>query len=374
VKGMSVLPWALVPSLVMLAGCADKAFYNLQTPATSQVEQYVEASGLSKLPNKRLAITSFGVEFQTRIFHENDKVRSGKERASITTVDNVEQDALQQMTDDLYAKLVADLKAAGYEVIAPDALKAHPKYQQLASDTAASTAPQPITFKHAGAHGGIGDLIVETAGGDGTWSKATVFSPAPTGFYLPRPGERGSRLDPATIASAARNLALTGEAAAKGGARGALTTSGQEQQLAKDLNASLLKVYYVVSPVRSWVDSGMSPGKDWAKGKTLKYAKGLLDFTDRPLVGSYLARGNTIIGEAETHWAIRTSEGQGFGISGGIGGGMLGKKGTPPKDGDVLVQLKNDVQIDSTDESTNGIQAHLKAVQEMFLAKLKTGK
>jgi hypothetical protein len=371
---MSVLPWVLAPSLAMLAGCADKAFYNLQTPAASQVEQYVEASGLSKLPNKRLALTSFGVEFQTKVFHETKQKRGGDKPASVTTVDNVEQDALQKMTDDLYAKLVTELKAAGYEVIAPDTLKGHPKYQQLASDATTSTAPQAITFKLEGSHGGLGDLIVETLGADGTWSKATVFSPASTGFYLPRPGERGSRLDPATIASAARNLALTGETAAKGGTSGTLTTAAQEQQLAKDLNASLLKVYYVVSPVRSWEDSGISPGKDWAKGKTLKYEMGALSLLDRPMVGSYLARGNTIIGEGETHWAIRTSEVSGFGISGGIGGGMLGKKGTPPKDGDVLVQLKKDVQIDAADESTSSLQAHLKAVQEMFLTKLKTGK
>lgn len=372
-KGISVLPWVLVPSLAILAGCADKAFYNLQTPAASQVEQYVEASGLSKVPNKRLAITSFGVEFQTTVFHENDKVRSGAERASITTVDNVEQEAMQKMTDDLYAKLVTDLKAEGYEIIAPDALKAHPKYQQLASDAAASTTPQSIKFKFDNAHGGLGDLIVETLGADGTWSKATVFSSAATGFYLPATGA-GSRLEAFSVARLGGNVAKIAEAATKGGTRGAFTLPAQELQLAKDLNASILKVYYVVSPVRSWLDSGMSPGKDWAKGKTLKYAKGLLDFTDRPLVGSYLARGNTIIGEGETHWAIQTSEVPGFGIGGGIGGGILGKKGTPPKDGNVLVQLKKDVQIDAADESTSGLQAHLKAVQEMFIAKLKTGK
>ncbi len=359
-----VVSWFLVPSLMLLTGCADKSFYNLQTPATSQFEQYVDATNVSKLPNKRLAITSFGVEFQTRVFHENDNVRNGKERASITTVDNVEQEALQKMTDDLYAKLVTDLKTAGYEVIAPDALKTHPKYQQLAGDAKLSTAPQPITFKHDGAHGGISDLIVETLGADGTWSKATVFSPAATGFYIA--ANPGSRLK-AGLASA---VAKMGEAVAKGGIMG----PHLEQLLAKDLNAAVLKVYYVVSPVRSWTEGGMSPGKDWAKGKTLTYVKGVLDFTDRPLVGNYLARGNTIIGESETHWAMRTPEGQGFGISGGIGGGMLGKKGTPPKDGDVLVQLKKDVQIDAADESTSGIQAHINAVQEMFIAKLKTGK
>ena len=359
-----IAKWAFVPALMLLAGCADKGVYNLQTPAASQIEQYVDATNVSKLPNKRLAITSFGVEFQTRVFHENDNVRNGKERASITTVDNVEQEALQKMTDDLYAKLVTDLKTAGYEVIAPDALKTHPKYQQLAGDTKVSTAPQPIKFKHDNAHGGLADAIVETLGADGTWSKATVFSPAATGFYIA--DNPGSRLHTG-LASA---VAKMGEAAAKGGIMGPQL----EQLLAKDLNAAVLKVYYVVSPVRSWTEGGMAPGGDWAKGKTLTYVKGVLDFTDRPLVGNYLARGNTIIGEGETHWAIRTSEGPGFGISGGIGGGMLGKKGAPPKDGDVLVQLKKDVQIDGADESTSGIQAHLKAVQEMFIAKLTTGK
>jgi hypothetical protein len=350
--------------LMTAAGCADKGIYSLQTPASSLADQYVTVSDLSKLPNKRLAITSFGVEFQTRVFHENDNVRNGKERASITTVDNVEQEALQKMTDDLYAKLVTDLKTAGYEVIAPDALKTHPKYKQLAGDAKLSTAPQPIKFKHDNARGGLTDLVIETLGGDGTWSNATVFSPAATGFYIA--DNPGSRLA-AGLASA---VAKMGEAVAKGG----LMVPAQEQLLAKDLNAAVLKVYYVVSPVRSWTEGGMSPGGDWAKGKTLTYVKGVLDFTDRPLVGNYLARGNTIIGESETHWAMRTPEGPGFGVSGGIGGGLLGKRGTPPKDGDVLIQLKKDVQIDAADESTSGIQKHLDAVQQMFLARMKAGK
>ncbi len=368
-KTFPVASWFLAPSLMLLTGCADKSVYNLQTPAASQIEQYVDGSNVRTLPNKRLAVTSFGVEFQTRVFHETKQQRGGDKPASVTTVDNVEQEALQKMTDDLYAKLVTDLKTAGYEVIASDALKAHPKYQQLAGDAKASTAPQPITFKHDDSHGGIGDLIVETLGADGTWSEATVFSPAATGFYLPATGA-GSRLEAFSAARLAGSVGKLAEAAAKGG----ITVPVQEQQLAKDLNASLLKVYYVVSPVRSYEEGGTFPGKDWPKGKTLKYEMGALSLTDRPMVGSYLARGNTIIGEGETHWAIRTSEGQGFGIKVGIGGGILGKKGTPPKDGDMLVQLKKDVQIDAADESTSGLQAHLKAVQEMFVAKLKTGK
>ena len=369
-KTFPVVSWFLVPSLMLLTGCADKSVYNLQTSAASQVEQYVDASNVSKLPNKRLVITSFGVEFQTRVFYVPKQQRGGDKPASVTTVDNVEQDALQNMTDALYATLVTDLKASGYEVIAPDTLKAHPKYQQLAGDAQASTEPQAITFKREDSKGGLGDLLAETIGADGTWSKATVFSPAATGFYLPDTGS-GSRLEAFSAARLAGTLAKLGKAAATGGTR---MGPAQEQQLAKDLNASILKVYYVVSPVRSYEEGGMSPGKDWAKGKTLKYQMGALSLIDRPLVGSYLVRGNTIIGDGETHWAIRTADGPGFGISGGIGGGMLGKKGKPPTDGDVLVQLKKDVQIDAADESTSGLQAHLTAVQEMFLAKLKTGK
>lgn len=366
---LHIAKWAFVPALMLLAGCADKSVYNLQTPAASQIDQYVDADNVSKLPNKRLAITSFGVEFQTRVFYVPKQQRGGDKPASITTVDQVEQNALQKMTDDLYAKLITDLKAAGYEIITADALKAQPKYQQLAGDAKISTAPETVAFKLEGSHGGLGDLLAETLGADGTWSQATVFSPAATGFYLPETGT-GSRLQAFSVARLAGVLAKMGEAAAKGG----MMVSGREQQLAKDLNASVLKVYYVVSPVRTWEDSGVSPGKDWAKGKTLKYEMGSLSLLDRPMLGSYLARGNTIIGEGETHWGITTPEGPGAGISVKIGGGILGKKGTPPKDGDVLVQLKKDVQIDAADESTSGIQAHLKAVQEMFIAKLKAGK
>jgi hypothetical protein len=54
VRTFPVVSWFLVPSLMLLTGCADKSVYNLQTPAASQIEQYVDATNVSKLPNKRL--------------------------------------------------------------------------------------------------------------------------------------------------------------------------------------------------------------------------------------------------------------------------------------------------------------------------------
>lgn len=67
---------AVVPSLValLLVGCAsDKSFFNLQTPSASQADQYVETDGLGKLPSKKIAMISFGIEFDTNVVYAKQK-------------------------------------------------------------------------------------------------------------------------------------------------------------------------------------------------------------------------------------------------------------------------------------------------------------
>ena len=53
--------------LLLLSGCAEN-IYNLTVPPPTQAEQYVETDDLGKIPGKKIAITSFGIEFDTNVF------------------------------------------------------------------------------------------------------------------------------------------------------------------------------------------------------------------------------------------------------------------------------------------------------------------
>lgn len=58
---------ALFLTTAFVIGCADTAPYNLRIPAAAQADRYVEAEGLDRLTSKKVAIVSFGVEFDTTV-------------------------------------------------------------------------------------------------------------------------------------------------------------------------------------------------------------------------------------------------------------------------------------------------------------------
>jgi hypothetical protein len=111
-------------------------------------------------------------------------------------------------------------------------------------------------------------------------------------------------------------------------------------ELADALNATLLKVYYVVSPVRSFVET-------------------------RILEGALPVEGNTIVGRGETRLAFRTP--------GAPTSRRPFTKHTPPLDGNAFVRLKRDVQLDTALTSAQDIEDHLDAVRQMWMTKLKAG-
>jgi len=114
-----------------------------------------------------------------------------------------------------------------------------------------------------------------------------------------------------------------------------------EVDLADALNATVLKVYYVVSPVRSYMEPSF--------GK-----------------GTGPADGYTIVGSGETRLSLRTPGASTQHINFG--------KMRPPKDGNSFVRLEKDVQMDTIPKSLLDIEIHLDAGREMFMAKLKAGR
>ena len=116
--------------------------------------------------------------------------------------------------------------------------------------------------------------------------------------------------------------------------------SQAEVDLATVLNATRLKVYYVISPVRSFVET--------------KFLEGALP-----------VEGNTIVGRDETRLAFRTP--------GAPTSHRPFRKNTPPRDGNAFVRLKKDVQLDTVLTPAQDSENHLDAVREMWMAKLTAG-
>jgi len=314
---------------VLLAGCADTSFYNLQTPAASQADQYVEAEGLSQIPSKTIAITAFGIEYDTKVVYPLSACHGYQLPGGIYTVRHFQKaitfdlsnEHMQLLADTAYRKLVTDLTAAGYDILPYETYKETPAYQSLI-DIVGNESPVSIAFKHGDPENRI----------DG---EALVFAPTDLVWYSPPFGEVGSRVGD-TLTSVGSEIRY-----ARRGFSGGQAVTNAEVELADALNATLLKVYYVVSPVRSYVES--------------RYHGGALP-----------VEGHTIVGSGETRLAFRTP--------GAARMQSAFSKKTPPMDGNAFVRLQKDVRLDTVLQSNQDIENHLDAVREMLMAKLKAGK
>lgn len=99
--------------LLLLSGCAEN-IYNLTVPAPTQAEQYVETDDLGKIPGKKIAITSFGIEFDTNVFSVTSTRINNRNSTSTKTADvDLSNETMQSIVDDAYGKLVKDLTATG---------------------------------------------------------------------------------------------------------------------------------------------------------------------------------------------------------------------------------------------------------------------
>ncbi len=234
---------------VLLASCADTSFYNLQTPAASQADQYVEAEGLSQIPSKTIAITSFGIEYDTKNVYPLSICHGYQLPGGIYTVRHfqkaitfdISNERMQLLADTAYTKLVTDLKAAGYDILPYETYKETPAYQSLI-DIVGKESPVSIAFKH----GGDPENRID--------GEALIFAPTDLVWYSPPFGEVGSRVGD-TLTSVGSEILY-----ARRGFSGGQAVTNAEVDLADALNATLLKVYYVVSPVRSYVEPKPSLG------------------------------------------------------------------------------------------------------------------
>ncbi len=289
----STLPLILI--VLLLSGCAE-TIYNRTIPAAAQAEQYVETDDLNKLPNKKILITSFGIEFDTHVFkHSRSKINQTTTYTNQTSDVDLSNEVMQSIVDDAYGKLVKDLAAAGYDVIPYESYRDTPAYQTLIKVIGKTDSPVKMTFRYEG------NLSIEN-------SDALVFAPTGMVWYAPAAGEASGRY--ATVT----NLGAQITGALGRGFSGEEPHVVSEIKLAEALNATALKVYYVVSPVRS---TGMKPGY-------------------------------TIIGGGQSRLAFRTP--------GASTMHFTFSKNPPPLEGNAFVRLKDDVRLDPSEKSYEAIE------------------
>lgn len=119
------------------AGKSDNSF-DLTVPATEAVKQYVEIENADKLAGiKKVVIPSFMVDFVTEAKASTQisgiGVMTGAPSNVLIKLKGADDSKFQAITDKLYEQTVAELTAAGIEVVSQDALQASPSYKEISA-------------------------------------------------------------------------------------------------------------------------------------------------------------------------------------------------------------------------------------------------
>ena len=276
-----------------------------QTP-TSVKAMLTDSSAGALAATKRVAITNVMVSFQAST--GGDKTNTSGLFAAKTdassTLQMPEMDAklLAGITDDIYTQLKADLVANGFEVLPESTVLASPAYQKI---IAAAGITNFSKFANMN-----GDVMLVGAGG---------LKP-----YLPYNAETGKFGIPSKSLIKGWVSGWGQKSSTEGGPSGITTGEiyalpGLEVDLAKELNANLVKATYVVT-----------------LGSTKATVDRFSSTTHNKYAGSAFAQVGLLAGQSRI--AFRTPEAgtKGESAPGGYATNF-GNSASPAKDGNVVV-------------------------------------
>ena len=254
-----------------------------QSPALL-AQTFVKSYGVEKIKTRKLAITSFGVEFNQKV-HVNSR-SSGTYYNNKTDflLQGVDDAVYQRITDRAYQKLLTELKDGGFEVLPPEALRASAAYQALLRDSGAKakTATEYKLRKRFDAERDV---------------SAMVFSPTGLQYYEPEIDEDEGRAPAGDTAQG-----VLGSLAKKIGDKAGRKIRRNEVELAKELGANVLKLRLVVGfgDASASVAANTSYKTDYINERVIKQ----LEVSRANKARSRLS----VLGRGESYIALRTEE------------------------------------------------------------------
>ncbi|OYU69290.1 MAG: hypothetical protein CFE28_04290 [Alphaproteobacteria bacterium PA2] len=286
--------------------CASLPVSGLAQTASPAQAAFTDSAVTGLGANRRVAITSVIVSFQSSVAATKqggsgmfaDKT-SSQSVLAMPVADTVMQ---QEIAEQAYSRLKADLTAAGYEVLSEGEVTASPVYQQI---TKTAGFPNPTKFGNA-----LGD--------------AMLVSPAALTPYLPYAAEGSQFEQPKSYIG---YLSRMGGASTTPGGPSMVSIGriwalpSQEVQLAKALNAHVVKATYVVTLGETATSRKRTLGgyriEENAKGQALAQVGLLAD---------------------QTRISFRTADGNAKWQK------VSYMKPAPAKDGDVVVRLAQSIE------------------------------
>lgn len=260
------------------------------------VAEFEKADNYAKA--RRVAVVNFAVEFQTKLVKSESRFGSTSSSTTEFTLKGVSKEAMQKETEKLYQLFLKDLAASGIEVVPAEEIKKHEEYSKL--KRSAETI-HDVSFAYNKSKGF-------------SKSEAVVCSPAALPYHTVSAGETANRF----VGFDTGQESLS-EVFANSGAHKDI-----EADLAKSLNATLLKVYYVVGfgdAKASVSDGGGWIGHGQSVTSELYLATGDTQFSLRvPDVSSFHIQWNkaddpAYDGNAFIRLKERISAGAGFAVN-----------------------------------------------------------
>ncbi|HMV17389.1 MAG TPA: hypothetical protein PLN96_08500 [Zoogloea sp.] len=273
---------------------------------------------------RRVAITNVILEFQTKVFAEHITGRLSKmylkrgDSFSDNELAGFDPRQLEQAANQVYKKLVTDLTAAGFEVVPEAQVLAQPAYQKLRETMG---WPQGYHFGNKEGH----SLIVGP-----TALKPYVPPLSEQGTFANTRQEKGELQAPALGWSDRARFAGNSSYAA-----------GLEVQLAKALNAHVVKVWYLIG------FGNATASTDWDAISTAHFSTTATSRTG--------ATAQMYLRDEETRLAVRLPDGDaGYARESKRINAITG--GYRPYDGDVVVRLDETIPGEADFLAGGGVQ------------------
>ena len=277
-------------------------------PPTSVKAVMTDSSPAALSGTKRVAITDVMVSFQASA--GGDKTNTSglfaakTDTSSTLQMPEMDTQLLAQITDDIYKQLAADLQASGFDVLPESTVLASPAYQKIIK-MAGITNFSKFANKD-------GDIMLVGASG---------LKP-----YLPYAAETGKFGAPTKSLIKGWIGGWGGKSSTEGGPSSITTNEiyglpGWEVDLAKELNAHLVKATYVVT-----------------LGATAAAVDRFASTTHNAYTGSAFAQVGLLAGQTRIAFRTPSANTQGESAPGGYTANF-GNNASPAKDGNVVVTL-----------------------------------